>query len=230
MSDTRQCVFWALEKSCKLRSGDRWQDPVVTRQQLYLPQQCCEEMSKDNPKVVDGIWVTGEYWGRDSNDETIYIPSSGVKIDEIGNSLGGWKTAVNTCCDCPANVIRSKNLKNRILAGCFGDLEVMFPSSGSLDELLWKIIDRRQMKDRLEDAFQLTEPLWFGFWMESPLNRKQCRVLSELLSNALPLLWNTDPADPGSEPVFGDVQFAFRFLTSTASMAVSSPFLPGLDA
>ncbi len=61
MSDTRQCVYWALEKAFKLRDGDCWEDPMVTRQRLYLPQQCCNEMSKENSKIVDKIWVYGSF-------------------------------------------------------------------------------------------------------------------------------------------------------------------------
>ena len=178
-------------------------------------------MNKDVPEIVDGIWVTGKYWGSDSNENTVYIPSSGIKIAEIAEELGGWAQIRSNCANCEANVATPPNVKTSdlpvaanskpqsLVGGCHGTLEVMYPQSGSLDELFWRVIQRHDLEGQLREAFQLTDPLWFGFWMDSPLNRQQCKSLLALLSRALPLLWEKDPSDPISDPVFGDVQFAF---------------------
>ena len=221
MADTRQRVWWSLERACSLRTGEGWQLPLVTLQALSTLQQCSAALNKTNPAVVNGIWVTSNFVGRDAANNTVYIPSSGLKIDEIGQSHGGWETVRSTCAKCEANILAIQQLgqptgtskldaqRPAMVGGCFGSIEVMYPSSSSLDELLWKVIERYDLEDQLRDAFQLTDPLWFGFWMDSPLDRKQCRCLLDLLSKALPQLWEKPEDDPAAEPVFADVSFAF---------------------
>ncbi len=205
MADTRQCVFWSLERSCALRSGKDWMFPIQTQQQLYQIQRCSEELQKNVPQVCRGIWVTSQYWGSDADGNTVYIPSSGIRIDEIAAPFGGWSAVRDICADCEANVATPESG----VGWCFGTIEVMYPGSDRFDELLWKVIDRFSLESDLRSAFQITDPLWFGFWIDSPLNRNQCQCLLDLLPRALPLLWEKDPADPASEPVFGDIQFAF---------------------
>ena len=208
MADTRQCVFWSLEKACSIKKGPDWELPLPTLEQLGTLQSCSAEMNKETPEIVDGIWVTSKYLGRDSQGKTVYLPSSGIKIDEISDQHGGWENVRSACASCPANVVSPTTLSNGqnqlpanskpqpVVGGCFGKLEVMYPGSGSLDELLWKTIERRGLESTLRDAFQLTDPLWYGFWTESPLDSKQCKTLLELLSHSLPLLWSKDPMIP----------------------------------
>lgn len=238
MADTRQCVFWSLERACALRKGEGWQLPIATSMQLSRLKSCSDERNKAKPDIVDGIWVTSQYWGHDAANRSIYIPSSGVKIDEIARDYGGWDLVRNTCQNCVANVLAlvppldsSKSRKRKhdgdrdsshatpsnVVGGCFGSLEVLYPGSGSFDDLLWGVIEEHDLEAKLRDAFRLTDPLWFGFWMDSPLDRKQCRCLLELLSKALPQLWEKPEDDPAGEPLFGDVSFAFADFNPAAT-------------
>lgn len=196
MADTGQGVCWSLERACALRTGEGWQLPGPTHSSLYTLQQCSNELSKTKPQIVNGIWITGNFVGRDSTGRTTYIPSSGIKIDEIGQSHGGWEAVRNCCANCEANILAWQNARQSALSckaesksagavgGCFGTLSAFHPRSGSLDELLWSVIERHQLEGQLRDAFQLTDPLWYGFWMNSPLDRKQCRGLLDLLGRA----------------------------------------------
>jgi len=158
--------------------------------------------------------------------------------DELGFCRVDCCVASNTCQNCVANVlaqvppvdsIKSRRRKHdgdrdtlhttptNVVSGCFGSLEVLYPGSGSFDDLLWSVIEKHDLEDKLRDAFRLTDPLWFGLWMDSPLDRKQCRCLLELLSKALPQLWEKPEDDPAGEPLFGDVSFAFSDFNPAAT-------------
>jgi hypothetical protein len=52
----------------------------------------------------------------------------------------------------------------------------------SQDDVLWDLIRRTGSEAKLQSAFQVTRPLWNGFWIDSPLNRQQCLFLHELLA------------------------------------------------
>src|SRR5579871_5040504 len=45
------------------------------------------------------------------------------------------------------------------------------------NELLWQSIRRTGIESQLRRAFRVTDPLWYGFWIDSPLSDAQCRVL-----------------------------------------------------
>src|SRR5262249_40758642 len=77
---------------------------------------------------------------------------------------------------------------------CFGYLDV-WPDSEELDRQLWDIIRERDLEQRLRSVFQVTTPLWYGFWINSPLRRGQAQFLPELLGAAC------HPNDPQDERV-----------------------------
>src|SRR5687768_10691321 len=51
------------------------------------------------------------------------------------------------------------------------------------DDVLWASIRRTGLEGPLREAFQVTDPLWYGFWMDSPLTQGQCALLRTLLSD-----------------------------------------------
>uniref|UniRef100_UPI001F431D58 hypothetical protein n=1 Tax=Roseimaritima sediminicola TaxID=2662066 RepID=UPI001F431D58 len=204
MADTRQIVSWALERACPMREGTEWTDPVQTRRDLYQLQICAERI--EDGHIVDGIWVTSTYWGNDASDNNVDIPSSGIRVDEVAKAFGGWDAVRDTCRSCEANV--ANNSRDSV-AGCHESLDVMHPHSEQLDELLWETIRLHGLEDRLRASFQITTPLWFGFWMDSPLNRRRCEFLLDLLPRSLPRLWGKDEFGNDVEPIFDTNQFVF---------------------
>ncbi len=50
-----------------------------------------------------------------------------------------------------------------------------------LIELLQEIVAKNNLQATLEINFEVTRPLWFGFWIHSPLNKLQCSILHDLL-------------------------------------------------
>lgn len=51
------------------------------------------------------------------------------------------------------------------------------------NEVLWDSIRRTGIESSLRAAFHVTDPLWYGFWVDSPLTREQCGLLSTLFTD-----------------------------------------------
>lgn len=62
------------------------------------------------------------------------------------------------------------------------------PGKESLAERLEEVITRLDLLSKLYEAFPINRPArswwawWFGFWMDSPLNKQQCSVLRDLFT------------------------------------------------
>jgi len=48
------------------------------------------------------------------------------------------------------------------------------------NEVLWDAIQRCGLEQPLRAAFQLTDPLWYGLWIDNPLNQQQTSLLHVL--------------------------------------------------
>jgi formylglycine-generating enzyme required for sulfatase activity len=126
---------------------------------------------------VNGICVTSYTTERDNSGTSHSIPYDGFRIDEQLGKFGGFTEALKVCQSCEANV-RGETAAR--IAGCFGYLDV-WPDSKELDAQLRSIIEERGLRERLHGVFPVTTPLWYGFWINSPLRRIQVEFLSELL-------------------------------------------------
>lgn len=107
-------------------------------------------------------------------------PCSGFRIEERLGPVGGLTAALATCRGCEANAGTELGID---VAGGFGHLDI-WPDSEDLDRQLWGIIERRNLEQRLRAAFPVTTPLWYGFWINSPLRRVQAEFLHDLLDAA----------------------------------------------
>jgi formylglycine-generating enzyme required for sulfatase activity len=186
MADTRQVVSWSLERKCPFRSGDQWFLPNETYRQLADLRIVAEAIPEK--RVVDGICVTGWTCERDNAGKSHEIPCSGFRVEDRLGKYGGFPAAISTCGGCEANAQSKTGIS---VAGCYGALDV-WPDSQELDDQLWKIIEEHGWEDRLRSAFQVTTPLWYGFWIESPLRRLQAEFLYDLLNLACD---HDDPQD-----------------------------------
>ena len=186
MADTSQGVSWALERKCAFRTGERWFSPERTYQQLSDLRTVAS--AEGDGRNVGGMCVTGWTTERDNAGEAHDIPSSGFPIEERLGPVGGLAAALATCGACEANARTELGIE---VAGCFGHLDV-WPDSEELDEQLWRIIEQRNLEGRLRSAFPVTTPLWYGFWIHSPLRRVQAEFLYELLEAACD---HDDPQD-----------------------------------
>jgi formylglycine-generating enzyme required for sulfatase activity len=186
MADTRQVVSWALERKCPFRNGDQWFLPDQTFRQLAELRTLAS--GESDGRNVGGICVTSWTTERDNSGNVHQIPCSGFRIEDQLASVGGLPAVLATCRACEANAHSELGIE---VAGCFGHLDV-WPDSQELDQELWSIIERRNLEARLRAIFPVTTPLWYGFWINSPLQRPQAEFLHELLDAACD---HDDPED-----------------------------------
>jgi formylglycine-generating enzyme required for sulfatase activity len=189
MADTRQVVSWALERKCPFRFGDQWFLPDRTYTQLADLRTVAS--AEGDGRIVNGICVTGWTTERDNSGRVHEVPYSGFRIEERLGPVGGLAAALATCRACEANAKAELGID---VAGCFENLEV-WPDSEELDRQLWDNIEQRNLEQRLRAAFPVTTPLWYGFWINSPLRRVQAEFLHELLGATC------DPCDPQEKDI-----------------------------
>ena len=180
MADTLQAVLWSLERKCIFRSGNDWFLPRSAFRQLGSLREIAEACSHN--RIIDGICVTGVTSVPDCSGRCHNIPVSGFQLAEpVGIGIQGEMSEVlSTCNHCEANAADKFGVK---VAGCHGHLSI-WPDSSEFDEQLWAIVGRRNLESRLRSEFHVTTPLWYGFWIESPLKRPQVALLYELLGAA----------------------------------------------
>ena len=186
MADTRQVVSWALERKCCFRNGENWVLPGQTFEQLADLRTVVR--AESDQRVVDGFCITSYSMERDNTGKHFQIPHDGFRIEERLGKYGGLSEAIQVCHACEANVEKELDTK---VAGCFGYLDI-WPDSPELEEQLWGIIRERNLEGPLQATFQVTTPLWYGFWMKSPLMRLEAEFLHELLDATCD---DDDPAD-----------------------------------
>ena len=179
MSDTIPYVGWSLERKCVFRTGENWAFPHQTFLQLIDLRTVAEAAAKN--EIFDGICITDWSVRRDLRKRTHRVPECGFRVEDRLGAMGGLAAVNSTCGACEANV---RNKLGIAVAGCSGAL-VVSPYSPERDEQLWSVIQERGLKARLRAAFPVTTPLWFGFWIESPLRKLQAELLHELLSVSL---------------------------------------------
>lgn len=60
----------------------------------------------------------------------------------------------------------------------------------SPEDVLWKAVRRLGLEQRIRSAFQVTRPLWYGLWIQSPLTAGQCLLLRAMFAEAVQLAPN----------------------------------------
>jgi hypothetical protein len=174
MGDIDQEVRWALHRECPFRTGEQWYSPDKTIDQLG--DFWLIALAHDANRIVDGICVVAWSDAQDNSGKSYEIPMTGFRISERLNTEGGLPQVIATCKSCAANV---KSLFSLDIGGCFGQLSVAVDSD-EFDDLLWRIIRERDLEQRLRSLFPVTVPLWYGLWINSPLQQVHAEFLIEL--------------------------------------------------
>ena len=183
MADTLGVLSWSLERRCRYRGGEGWECPDVTAQQLVDLGTLCNAMTDGD--VVDGICVTS--WtnvfplktprGRTDRRTCIQVPYSGFVISERIAQYGGVEAVLETCANCEANV----RVEGAVgVAGCYGHFWAP-PQSAELNDRLKESLAELGLTSEYEEHFPKTSPIWYGFWMTSPLRPEHARVLGPVL-------------------------------------------------
>lgn len=185
MTDTIQDVIWSLERPCRFRAGQDWFLPGKTFAQLHDLETVSEGALGE---IVDGICITSygfsnpelEASGILERESMRSLPYCGFHVEERLAKYGGLAEAKKVCGECEANAHRGSPIE---VAGCCGSL-LFDPDSSELDELLLSVIMERNLDGPFRAAFQVTTPLWYGFWIDSPLRRPQTALLEEIFKYA----------------------------------------------
>lgn len=176
MADKFQVVSWSLEYECPFRSGRDWSLPDETCNQLCDLRAIAK--AQHDRRLVDGICVTGCSFTPWDEPDVPATPRTGFRIEDKLRPFGGLETVIATCGKCAANASTGMSVE---VAGCFGSLYVPLDSP-ILEQMLWSVINQQNLEDQLRSAFEVTTPLWYGFWMSSPLRKLQADVLRTLLT------------------------------------------------
>jgi hypothetical protein len=169
MADTRQVVFWSLEQKCPFRRGDGWEKPSSTGNAVQ-PLQLYS--TRPSSAICGDICLTGWSYFK---DETTPI---GFRISHVFEKYGGLANAQRTCGNCPANVWSDGMEK---MGGCWGVIGID-PDEPALQEAVAHSIASQSLQAAVASAFLPTDPLWYGFWINSPLSVEQCDLLTTILS------------------------------------------------
>jgi hypothetical protein len=206
MSDTMQVVQWALEYTCPLRSGGASKDPAGTLREIARAHEIGRSGAHPGvgfgvmgdvyvsgytmqpvPKSVWGSGATGVPSDKDDSvldflhemheaegSTVIHFPCSGFIISEAFAGVGGIDGLLSLCGKCPANAGAPHP------AGCAG-MMYLHPHDEELQVQLAAAVDRLGLRDRVDEFFVRTNPIWFGLWVRSPLGAGACEVLDLLV-------------------------------------------------
>ncbi|HWE96516.1 MAG TPA: hypothetical protein VG269_21320 [Tepidisphaeraceae bacterium] len=184
MADTRQIVRWALEQTCGLRPAAAMCDPAEAL-------NCTERASAFSEYTVQkgqGFGLLGDVcvtryasaptFKRFKGGGVLGYPHSGFVVSREFERVGGVEGLVNMCRRCPANATPARP------AGCAGVI-LQNPDSPQRQQKLEGIISRLGLEAAVAEAFQKTQPLWYGFWVRSPLSAQAIDVLYAVISEIL---------------------------------------------
>ncbi|PQO43434.1 formylglycine-generating enzyme family protein [Blastopirellula marina] len=197
MGDTIPAISWTLHRPCPLRRQDDLVDPVKARRRLGLVQHCADAMIVGDD-IVDGFWVSRTHSRSDAAGNEITIPHGGKRLEDVALPLGGWDKIHAECGSCEANVA---GWSGGSVAGCQGAFYLPYVPADRLAASFAETIRRRGLEERLRTHFPPTNPLWYSFWIESPLRRPQCELLLELLPRALSRLACEDESEEQPDSV-----------------------------
>ncbi|HWB60540.1 MAG TPA: hypothetical protein VG733_13685 [Chthoniobacteraceae bacterium] len=177
MADTIQIVSWALQQSCKLRTGAAAANPKAA-----LNATCDARVYSDafrrppgERSVYGNVCVTGYGLAETAKEKPVAYPWSGLVVPEVFREIGGAEGLFAMCANCPANVIPAR------VANCTGTIYVS-PDSEELDKRLQRLIVYRGVRREFSEVFAKTTPVWFGLWTASPLSAEAIRILRILFS------------------------------------------------
>lgn len=159
--NTPEFLLWSIELGCPIRGFEDGTIPERVERQLRAARAVSD--ARREGRVFEGL---------------VLDPPCGFRADEALAFYGGESTIAAACRDCPAN---SPTESQDTWAGCFG--------------LLPLPADERKLHDAVEtatrDAYRsanwenlcpVTEPRWYGLWLDSPLEAEELLVRFNVLS------------------------------------------------
>jgi len=207
VADTIQAVDWALEFTCPLRSSDAAADPPRACREISRASIVSRYLAEPGSdfgivgdacitscimlKVPKGLTPDGARTAEaqssvqrllnqfvDHDAEFVHFPSDGFLISREFEKIGGLEGLVSMCVSCPANALQPGP------AGCAGSF-YRSPDSPQLEQKLRAAVARLGLTQAVADAFWPTNPLWYGFWIRSPLDEGSCELIGAIFAEMM---------------------------------------------
>ena len=172
-----QRLVWALKATCAVRPKGRGQSPRDVLRLTRPLRRVVHAYQRRN--LVNGVYVVSSSL-KYRHGVFLEIPRRVCRVGDLLNPHGGFHAVMAMCEGCAANSTR--DIKGA-LAGCCGRLDIN-PEDVTLDRRLREAILAAERYQAWKKAFKPTTPVWFGFWMHSPLSREQSRLLFDVFSRA----------------------------------------------
>lgn len=174
MSSLSRLMFWSLDYTCPMRPETQLKDP----QEIAVRLGKVRALSRS--EILDDICITAT--GFSTHDPaSIWFPLDGFIIGETFSNIGGKKAVRESCLNCHANTARH----TRQLAGCAGTIHFDPDIMNEEDDKRLQEIIASGMNDDYHRLFIPTNPVWYSFWIPSPLSAEQCQFLTVLFEKFL---------------------------------------------
>lgn len=177
MGDTFPGIYWALKKECPVRSGAGIADPQTAFRQTAGLHSLASGIA-DN-RILNGYCITSYTPEGDNAGNRFDIPCAVRSLESL--VPGGDVAAVNAmCAACNAHSSREKP---DALAGCCGFMTtIRYRENPKLEQEIQEALDACNLRSAWEEHFARTSPIWYSFWIESPLNAGQAGTLLKLFA------------------------------------------------
>ena len=187
MADTMQVVRWALKQSCALRTtAEAAREPSEALDAIAKARTISRYMGHASKGfgIYGDICVTSYTFASIEGPLSIrkaptwHYPSSGFVVSKEFAGVGGLQGLVKMCQECPANTQSPRP------AGCAGTI-YQNPEWPAVQEQFEGIIARLGLEVAMGEAFPPTTPLWYGFWIQSPVPRRGLEVMAPIFERML---------------------------------------------
>lgn len=165
-------IRWALAQPCPLRNPKDWHGGKVASAAYHSDQL---RLKVEPPWVYEDIYFTPE--SLETNGKRWQYPAWGFSLDRHYPKQGGWKGLQVLCSACPACSTEEP-------AGCVGHF--MDREHDEFFEYLEEpdpfelLVDRQGLRAELAQHFPVTNPLWFGLWINPTLPQESLPLLRQL--------------------------------------------------
>jgi hypothetical protein len=179
---TPEFVRWTIARPCALRDEYRWTDPEQT-ERLLRPVRAAGEAIHQG-RTFDGVAfasfppVAGELQH-----------VRGFLLDETLAVFGGRDCVAAACDACPAN---ASSLPQRGWAGCYGMFYL--DDADAFHAAVEHALRDNPAGAAIRRSFHEASPLWYGFWIESPLIEERASRLLAVLTSVVERAPNAAPS------------------------------------
>ena len=172
-SATPEFVRWAIELPCPLREIEDWTSPKKTESLLRAIRAA--RSAQREGRVMDGICVEP----LDSDQPVSIETVKAFQLAEVFEVFGGQQEVHKQCRGCAANALADQDAE--AVGGCYGWLTTSNRDHPGDKSDLRDLVEAVAGKE-LPCCFPVTQPCWYGLWIQPILENQQLAQLEPLLT------------------------------------------------